>query len=57
MDIEKLRKLAFGCNIGAIGFISGMTISMAIEGRLNLAAGVIFLLLIIANAFAAKGQW
>lgn len=57
MDIEKLRKLAFGCNIGAIGFISGMTISMAIERRLNLAAGVIFLLLIIANAFAAKGQW
>ena len=57
MDIEKLRKLAFGCNIGAIGFISGMTISMAIEGRLNLACGVIFLLLIIANAFAAKGQW
>lgn len=57
MDIEKLRKLAFGCNIGAIGFISGMTISMAIEGRLNLASGVIFLLLIIANAFAARGQW
>lgn len=57
MDIEKLRKLAFGCNIGAIGFISGMTISIAIEGRLNLASGVIFLLLIIANAFAARGQW
>ena len=57
MDIEKMRKLAFGCNIGAIGFITGMTISMAIEGRLTLAAGVIFLLLIVANAFAAKGQW
>jgi hypothetical protein len=57
MDIEKMRKLAFGCNIGAIGFISGMTISMAIEGRLTLATGVIFLLLIIANAFAARGQW
>ena len=57
MSIEKLRKLAFACNIGAIGFISGMTISMAIEGRLNLANGVIFLLLIIVNAFAAKSQW
>lgn len=57
MDIEKMRKLAFGCNIGAIGFISGMTISMAIEGRLTIAAGVIFLLLIIANALAARGQW
>lgn len=57
MDIEKMRKLAFGCNIGAIGFIIGMTISMAIEGRLTIATGVIFLLLIIANAFAAKGQW
>ena len=57
MDIEKMRKLAFGCNIGAIGFISGMTISMAIEGRLTFATGVIFLLLIIANAFAARGQW
>ena len=57
MDIEKMRKLAFGCNIGAIGFISGMTISIAIEGRLPLATGVIFLLLIIANAFAARGQW
>ncbi len=57
MEIEKLRKLAFGCNIGAIGFIVGMTISMAIDGRLNLASGIIFLLLIIANAFAARGQW
>ena len=57
MNIEKMRKLAFGCNIGAIGFISGMTISMAIEGRLTLATGVIFLLLILANALAARGQW
>lgn len=57
MNIEKMRKLAFGCNIGAIGFITGMTISMAIEGRLTIAAGVIFLLLIIANAIAARGQW
>ena len=57
MDIEKMRKLAFGCNIGAIGFISGMTLSMALEGRLTLATGVIFLLLILANAFSARGQW
>ena len=57
MSTEKMRKLAFACNIGAIGFISGMTISMAIEGRLNFATGVIFLLLILANAWAAKGQW
>lgn len=57
MDIEKMRKLAFGCNIGAIGFISGMTLSMALEGRLTLATGVIFLLLILANVFAARGQW
>lgn len=57
MNIEKMRKLAFGCNIGAIGFITGMTISMAIDGRLTLASGVIFLLLIIANAIAARGQW
>lgn len=57
MNIEKMRKLAFGCNIGAIGFITGMTISMAIERRLTIATGVIFLLLIIANAFAARGQW
>lgn len=57
MDIEKMRKFAFGCNIGAIGFITGMTIPMAIEGRLTIATSVIFLLLIIANAFAARGQW
>lgn len=57
MDIEKMRKLAFGCNIGAIGFISGMTLSMALEGSLTIATGVIFLLLILANAFAARGQW
>ena len=57
MNIEKMRKLAFGCNIGAIGFITGMTLSMAFEGRLTIATGVIFLLLIIANAFAARGQW
>ena len=57
MGIEKMRKLAFGCNIGAIGFISGMTLSMAFEGRLNFVNGAIFLLLIIANAWSAKGQW
>lgn len=57
MNVEKMRKLAFACNIGAIGFITGMTLSMAIEGRLSLSAGVILLLLIIINALSAIGQW
>ena len=57
MSIEKMRKLAFACNIGAIGFITGLRFSMALTGNLNLVTGIIFLLLILANAWAAKGQW
>lgn len=57
MEIEKLRKLAFAGNIGAIGFILGITLNMALEGHLTIPVGIIFGLLILANVFAAKSQW
>ena len=57
MSVEKMRKLAFAGNIGAIGFISGLGFASALTGHLNLATGIIYAILIILNAWSAKGQW
>lgn len=57
MSIEKMRKLAFAGNIGAIGFITGLGFSMALTGNLKLVTGIIYVILIIVNAWSAKGQW
>lgn len=57
MSVEKMRKLAFAGNIGAIGFISGLGFSQAFTGNLNLVTGIIYGILILANAWYAKSMW
>ena len=57
MNIEKMRKLAFAGNIGAIGFITGLGFASALTGHLTLVTGIIYGILIIVNAWSAKGQW
>lgn len=57
MSTEKMRKLAFAGNIGAVGFISGLLFAQAITGNLHLVTGIIYGILILANAWYAKTMW
>ena len=57
MTISQMKKLAFGGNLCAIGFISATLFVKAIEGNLNFLIGSILAILIIANAVCAYQNW
>lgn len=52
-----MKKLAFGGNLCAIGFISATLFVKAVEGNLNFLTGSILAILIVANAVCAYQNW
>lgn len=57
MTISQMKKLAFGGNLCAIGFISNTLFVKAVEGNLNFLIGSILAILIVANAVCAYQNW
>ena len=53
MTISQMKKLVFGGNLCAIGFISATLFVEAVEGKLNFLIGSILAILIVANAVCA----